>query len=242
MMRPMDLRTWMPDGARPVPPPLWFMSDGTRTHGPLTTTSLVQGAAAGLPREHHVRISTSPAWRRLASLREVKAADESSFERKRRLEGMRDLLGVEALLRLADRPNDALDLGLVVAARRLGADFGFVHAFEAGRVAPRTAFAFGRGADGRLGAPLLANDTLACVARAGCLAIGDARAHHAYRVAASRLGGRSGEVLGVAMVPISSEAGVLAMLELGRMGHPFRRSDARALRAVANLVSSRAAS
>ena len=77
------------------------------------------------------------------------------------------------------------------------------------------------------------------VARSKRMAMGDVRTHHAFRVAGSRLGGRSGEVLGVAMVPITSARGTVAMLELGRTDHSFRAADGIALRAIAELVEHR---
>lgn len=235
----MQLETWVPPGDRPKPPPLWLVSDGFRTRGPLSTTLLLRSAERGLSRQCYVRNVRTPAWRPLGLLREVRAADESGFERQRRLDSMRDLLGLEALLRMSDAPREALSLGLDVAARRLGADFGFIHCFERGRATPVTRYAFGTGARGRLGAPLLPNDTLLAVARTRRMAIGDARTQHAFRVAGSRLGGRSAEVLGVAMIPIGDDRGPVAMLELGRSDHPFRAADAQALRAVAGLVATR---
>ncbi len=152
---------------------------------------------------------------------------------------MRGLLGLEALLRLAEGAIDPLSLGLDVAARRLGATFGFVHCFESDRATPVTRHAVGVGARGRIGAPLLPSDMLLAVARSRRMAVGDVRTHHAFRVAGSRLGGRSGEVLGVAMVPITTHRGTVAMLELGRTDHPFRAVDGNALRAIAGLVAER---
>ncbi len=235
----MHLRTWTPPGDRPKPPPLWLVSNGFRTEGPLSTTSLVRSAQRGLSRQSWVRHDKTPAWRPLTELREVRVADESAFERARRLERMRPLLAVEALLRLSEGSHEPLALGLSVAAGRLGADFGFVHAFETDRETPVTRHALGRGASGRIGAPLLPNDLMLAVARTGRIALGDVRTHHAFRVAASRLGGRSGEVLGVAMVPIFAGGRAVAMLELGRIDHAFRAADGSALGAIVDRIAAR---
>ncbi|HTJ81533.1 MAG TPA: hypothetical protein VL400_07400, partial [Polyangiaceae bacterium] len=92
---------------------------------------------------------------------------------------------------------------------------------------------------GRIGCPLLGADMLMHVARTHCLALGDVSAHHGFRVAASRLGGRSTEVRGVAMVPIVGARGVGAMIELGRSDRAFRVSDASTLRSIASVIAAR---
>jgi len=162
-----------------------------------------------------------------------------AFERKKRIEGMAGLLSCEALLRLSDGTDETLRLALRVLKERLGADVGFVHRFERGRYTPVTRHALGGDTETRIGCPILPTDVLAHVARRGRLAIGDVHTHHAFRIAASRLGGRAGEVVSVAMLPLTTRAGVVAMIELGRMDHSFRTGDARALRAVAGVATSR---
>lgn len=238
------LRTWTPTGAALAPPPLWMVAEGHRIAGPLSTEHLLEHARHGLSRAVHARPRARAAWRRLGELREVRVLDETVFERKRRLEGSGlggGALAEEALLRLSDEASDTLALGLRVTARRLGADFGFVHRFEPGRSTPVTRMSWGVGAAGRIGAPILERDEIARAARARFIAVGDARAHHAFRIAASRLGGRSGEVIGVAMAPVFAARRVVAMIEVGRVERPFRASDTRALRAILGVVESRLA-
>lgn len=234
-------RTWTPSGALPVAPPLWLLSDGGRTAGPLSTEHLLDHARRGLSRGVHARPRAKAAWRRLGELREVRVLDETPFERKRRFDVLADGLADEALLRLSDEPKDTLSLALRVVARRLSADFGFVHRFEADRATPVTRMAYGAGASGRIGAPILARDEIAHAARSRLVAVGDARTHHAYRVAASRLGGSAGEVIGVAMAPVFVGPQILAMIEVGRTERPFRAADARSLRAILSVVEARMA-
>ncbi|MFO0617877.1 MAG: hypothetical protein U0414_35125 [Polyangiaceae bacterium] len=233
-------RTWVPMGARPVAPPLWLVSEGGRTAGPLSTEHLVEHARHGLSRSVHARPRARAAWRRLGELREVRLLDETAFERSKRLGATRSL-AEEALLRLSDDPKETLALGLRVAAQRLGAEFGFVHRFEPDRATPVTRIAWGTGAAGRIGAPVLERDELAKAARARLLAVGDAREHHAFHVAASRLGGSAGEVIGVAMAPVFVGARIAAMIEIGRTERAFRASDARALGAILRVVEARLA-
>lgn len=235
------LRTWIPTGAALAPPPLWMVSEDSRTAGPLSTEHLLEHARHGLSRAVHARPRARAAWRRLGELREVRVLDETASERKKRLDASGGGLAEEALLRLSDEAWETLALGLRVAARRLGADFGFVHRFEPGRATPVTRMSWGAGAAGRIGAPILERDEIARAARARFLAVGDAREHHAFRVAASRLGGRAGEVIGVAMAPVFADRRIVAMIEVGRAERPFRASDARSLRAILGVVESRLA-
>ena len=241
----MEISTWTPPGLGIKPPPLWLVSSGEKTAGPVSTRHLVEGARQGLPRTFRVKAIRTPTWRGhtvwrgLDQLREVRAIDETPSDRVRRLEKMNGLLGLETLLRLSRDGDETLRLGLQVAAQRLGADFGFVHLFENDRHVPVTRLAYGPGASGRIGAPLMPNDILAHVARTRKSALGDVHSHHAFRVAASRLGGRTAEVTGVAMVPLSTAGRTVAMIELGRISHPFRAADQSSLAAVGQVIASR---
>jgi hypothetical protein len=224
-----------------MPPPLWTLTDGWRTVGPFTTTALVQGVRAGrVPELCGARPSPSGEWRALDRIREVRAARDAIFRRRPKpnlseisLEGARALLSFASGM-------ETLDVGLRAAALELSAEFGFVHVFEDGHRAV-TRHAFGPGARGRIGCPLLGGDILSHVARTHSLAVGDVDTHHAFRVAASRLGGRAAEVRGVAMTPIVRNNTVVAMLELGRTGRRFRASDTAKLRDVGRRITGRIA-
>lgn len=232
----MDLPIWSVD-ARPRPPPLWLVSNGFRTVGPVRTAALGRSASRGeLPDEGWARISKTPMWRDLGAVREVRAARDEAHRR-----GPRDVdvecAALEALIRLADEAGDALSLGLRLAARKLGADRGLVHTFTGDHHAPRTSLGLHREERERVGARLPEGDVLAHVARIQRLALGDVDKHRAFRSAAERLSVDDGEVRGVAMVPIVGPRGPIAMIELGRSDRPFRVSDAEPLRSVATLVS-----
>jgi len=232
----MDLPTWIPDGHRPKLPPLWIVSRGERSAGPVSTPNLVRSIALGrVPDDCIAKPHRMAAWRRLEHIREVRAAMGGRPVHK--TAGETETQSLEALLRLCDSPRDAFDLALRVTARKLGADFGYVHCFEEGHHIPVTRHAFGEGATFRLGAPLLESDYLAHIARTRKLALGAARDHVAFRAAAWRLGGRTAEIDGVAMVPIATSRGMMAMIELGRVDRQFRVSDGRVLRDIASTVS-----
>jgi hypothetical protein len=233
----MQLPTWIPEGHRPKLPPLWIVSRGDKTAGPVSTPNLVRSIALGrVPDDCIAKPNRYSAWRTLEHIREVRAALSPMSRAKPAGDVEADGLG--ALLRLADTREEAFDLALRFTAKKLGADFGHVHCFEGGHHVPVTRHAVGHDADFRLGAPLLENDYLAHVARTQQVALGAARDHLAYRAAAWRLGGRVAEVDGVAMVPIVNRRGTMAMIELGRVDRPFRTSDGVVLREVAAIVSS----
>jgi len=237
----MEVATWFPGRRRLVPPPLWTLTDGRRTAGPFTTTALVQGVRAGrVPELCGARPSPTGEWRALDRIREVRAARDAIFRRHKRPDLSEiSLEGARALLSFSSGP-ETLEVGLRAAALELSAEFGFVHVFEGGSRAV-TRHAFGPGARGRVGCPLLDSDILSHVARTHSLAVGDVDTHHAFRVAASRLGGRSAEVRGVAMTPILRGNAVVAMLELGRTGRRFRASDTVKLRDVGRRIVDRIA-
>jgi hypothetical protein len=234
----MDVATWYPGKRRVTPPPLWTLSDGYRTVGPVTTTALVHHVKEGrVPDACGARPSPSASWRPLDRIREVRAVKRSMVRGRKPLRAEIDLDASRLMLRLSGG-DEALEVGLRTAALELSAELGFVHVFESSHRAV-TRYAFGPGARGRIGCPLLERDILSHVARTHSLAMGDVDTHHAFRVAASRLGGRAAEVRGVAMIPIVHRAGVVAMLELGRSERSFRASDAATLRSVAGRIALR---
>lgn len=238
----MQLATWRPDGSRPKPPPLWLVSNGLCTVGPVSTTHLVTSAERGLFRGVHATPTGRHRWRPIAEIREIRALDETTLERKKRFTQMAGLHAIETLLRLSDGGGETLTLSLRVLAERLGAHVGFIHCFEKGRDTPVTRYSIGPGTETRIGCPLFADDVLLAVARAGRVALGDSSEDHAFYVGASRLAGRFLEVRGVAMVPITNRRGIVAMIELGRLDRSFRSGDARVLCAVAGVAATKLAS
>src|SRR5690349_12176781 len=59
---------------RPIPPPLWFVSNGETTVGPVSTNLLLRGIAADrVPNDCMVRERSWRDWRALDSVREVAA-------------------------------------------------------------------------------------------------------------------------------------------------------------------------
>ncbi len=225
----MELSMWTPGRRGVRPPPLWLVSDGSYTVGPVNTTRLVRGVVRGkVEDDWWVRDQGGVRWRSVAEVREVRALHGKPEH---------SLATLEVLLRLTDDVQEAMRLGLEIAMRRTGAAAGLAHAFEDPMRAPVTRAVFGLGRKEQEGAPLPENDALARVARARCIALGEPRSDRAFAAAALRLGSAHHDLRGIAMIPIAFPRGVVGMLELARSQHPFRASDAVVLREVARAIT-----
>lgn len=225
----MFLSTWSPVPQKLRPPPLWLISDGANTVGPINTGGLVSGVGRGIVEEDHwVRDVKGARWRTVAEVREVRALKTPAS---------RQLQVLEALLRLTDDVPESLRLGLEIAMLKTGASAGLVHLFEHPTKPPVTRFVAGGGRAEQMGAPLSDADGLARVARARCVTVGEPRTDRAFAEAAARLGAAKHDVRGVAMVPIVHPRGIVGMIEIARGAHPFRAKDAIVLREVARAAA-----
>lgn len=217
------------------PPPLWFVTNGELTVGPVRTDLLQRGVFHGrIPDDCMVRELTWRTWRRLDQIREVRAVQRQ--------------LGTEALVALPapthaalvaelGRARDAaevLSLALHACIDAAGASFGVVHRALDGQL-PITTCVRGVGMLGRLGAPL-GEDAAVRLARLGGLIVAPPDAGAAERAVATRLGAPP-DLGGVAMVPVSIGSSLMAIIELGRVGHAFRASDVTTLERIASATA-----
>jgi hypothetical protein len=222
--------------ARPSrPPPLWFVTNGELTVGPVRTDLLQRGVFHGrIPEDCLVRELTWRTWRRLDQIREVRAV--------RRQPGTDALLAQPAPshatlvteLGAARDAAEVLSLALHACIETTGASFGVVHrALDGHR--PITTCVRGVGMVGRLGAPL-GEDAAVRLARLGGLIVAPPSAGEAERAVATRLGAAP-DLGGVAMVPVTIGPSLMAIIELGRVGHAFRSSDVTALEQIASAAA-----
>ncbi len=235
----MEISTWAKTRAIPRPPPLWLVTDGDVTVGPVNTTLLVRGVLEGSVWDgFYVRDTRGPAWRAVHTVREVRAMNQLIYRKKKPAlpHGQATL---ETLLGLSDDPREIMRIGLELAATRLSADFGLLHCFDDPRKPPVTRFEIGQGPSSRIGDRLTSNDPTARIAKARCLALGEPRGTAELRLAARRLGGDFERVRGVAVAPLAASRGVVGMIELGRADHVFRATDGIILREVAASVVGR---
>jgi hypothetical protein len=103
-----------------------------------------------------------------------------------------------------------------------------------------TRAAAGPGLVASLGAEIGPRDPAIMAARTGAKILDVAEGSRAAGAAFDRLGIASG-LRGVALVPIYSGTGLVAVLALGKRGQPFRKSDSDWLHAVARKASARLA-
>lgn len=207
----------------PQPPPLWYVTNGERSVGPVVTGMLVRGVEEGrVPAYCHVRVIRGD-WRSVSAVREIAASNskvgvlpavqcrEAFFELSQQMGQIKD-------------EDEFLNDLTQVALTTTSAESAMLHCLERRGNAMVTRAVLGPMPNDRLGHPLVDEDLVLQAARKGRPVFGppygpteDALA---MRFASSR-----GGVGAVAMLPILIGGDVIAQLELARPGHPFRRSD-----------------
>jgi hypothetical protein len=208
------------------PPPLWFVTNGEITVGPVRTDLLQRGVFHGrIPEDCFVRELTWRTWRRLDQIREVRAVQREpgggALRAKKTVVASHTALLSQ--LCLAADAAEVLTLSLHAAFEATNASFGLVHRAYGEGPAPITTCVRGVAMIGRLGAALH-DDAAVRLARLGGLIVAPPNAGEAERCVAARLGAPP-DLGGVAMVPVSIGPSLMAIIELGRVGHAFRASD-----------------
>jgi hypothetical protein len=205
---------------RVEPPPLWFVTNGELTVGPVVTGLLMRGIEAGrVPEYCHVRIPRG-SWRRLNGVREVAAMSKVNAKAPT----------PEQLAEwgpLIDRTKDALELAHTVAWLALvatGAESAMLHCREGYAPTLTTRAVVGPMSNERFGYALPESDPILRSARLGCPVFGPPFGPIEDALA-KRFASTRGGVGAVAMVPGFIGKELIVMLELARPGHAFRRSD-----------------
>jgi len=205
----------------PQPPPLWFVTNGDLTVGPVGTTLLTRGVEHGrVPETCSVRTMRGR-WRGLNAVREIAAlgskTGSSQPTDQQFLEWARPL----------DRIYDEEQLCHTVTWLALvatGAESAMFH-FRGRRSTPLvTRAVLGPMPADQLGRALPVSDLVLGAACQGLPVVGPP--YGAVEDAlARRFAATSGGVGAAAMIPIFMENRLTAMLELARPGHAFRRGD-----------------
>jgi hypothetical protein len=225
-------------------PPLWYVTDGDVTVGPLRTELLLRGVRAGrIPDDCRVREARWQAWRPLEQVREIRAIYRSQevASAARQWDVLEHATGVHRLLLCAQDAREVLLFGLHAAAQRTGAEFGLIHRVVDLLRPPVTAFVHGPGLTHQLGNELEVSDLMLGAARGRRRVIGRPDSTSVHRAAAERLArtGSAGLLQGIAMAPIHRRGEFIAFIELGRCDHPFRAEDEATLRDVASAIAAR---
>lgn len=204
-----------------TPPPLWYVTNGELTVGPVVTGLLIKGVEFGRVPEYCQVSPFRGDWRALNSVREIAAltskvhgtapSTEQLLEWTRPVEGIKDE---------AELSHTVTWLALMAT----GAESAMFHYRGRNQRALVTRSVLGPISNERLGFVLPENDLVLKAARHGRPVLGppygpteDALA---IRFASSR-----GGVGAAAMIPIFIGEQLTGMLELSRPGHAFRRTD-----------------
>jgi hypothetical protein len=219
----MQLQIIPPSVFRPQPPPLWYVSDGERSVGPVLTGRLVDHVQAGqVPDWCQVRL-TRGRWRKLDFVREISAI-------KRPVNRPSKAAVREAFLELsyrtgAIRDEDEFFHELTETARAMvGGQCAMLHCFQRSARALVTRSIVGRISTERLGQALPDDDPVLQVARLNRPVFGPPYGPTEDALA-QRFACADGGVGAAAMIPVASDGAVSVMLEVARPGHAFRRAD-----------------
>ncbi len=210
-----------PSVFRPAPPPLWYVTNGELTVGPVVTGLLIKGVEFGrVPEYCHV----SPyhgEWRALSSVREIAALSSKVGTKAPTADQLAEWA------RPVERIKDEEELAHIVTWLSLvatGAESAMFHYRRRNTKPLVTRSVLGPISQERLGYALSEHDLVLQAARAGRPVFGPPYGNTEDALAI-RFAGTRGGVGAAAMIPIFIGENLTAMLELSRPGHAFRRSD-----------------
>lgn len=206
---------------RPQPPPLWFVTDGELTVGPVVTGLLMRGVEHGrVPEDAYVR-PIAGGWRTLNAVREISALYRGKPAKTPGAEQLADF--GESIERVRDEMELCHTLSWL-ALTVTAAESAMFH-FR-GRSSPSlvTRSILGPMPKDRLGYALREDDPVLLSARLGRPIMGPPYGPTEDALA-MRFATSQGGAGAVAMIPIFTNGALKAMLELSRPGHAFRRSD-----------------
>jgi hypothetical protein len=206
---------------RPAPPPLWYVTNGELTVGPVVTGLLIKGVEFGrVPDYCHV----SPyhgQWRTLSSVREIAALSSKAGAKAPSADQIAEWS------RPVERIKDEEELAHTVTWLSLvttGAESAMFHYRRRNTKPLVTRSVLGPISNERLGYALPEHDPVLKAARTGRPVVGPPYGPTEDALAIRFAGSRSG-VGAAAMIPIFIGENLTAMLELSRPGHAFRKSD-----------------
>jgi hypothetical protein len=217
----VQIQQFQPSVFKPQPPPLWYVTNGELTVGPVVTGLLTRGVEYGrIPDYCQVRAFRG-SWRELDSVREIAALNGKSKPSIHAPSLLAELgRSVERIKHEDDLCYDVTQLALIAT----GAESAMLHYRGRSSWALTTRCVVGPMSNELVGRPLSEHDLVLKSARLGRPVTGPpygpAEDALAIRFASSR-----GGVGGAAMIPFFVGNTLTAMLELSRPGRAFRRAD-----------------
>jgi hypothetical protein len=205
---------------RPAPPPLWYVTNGDLTVGPVVTGLLLRGVEFGrVPEYCHVRPHRGY-WRTLTSVREIAALNSSVSSKAPTADQLAEWRPAERIKDEEEFSHAVTWLSLVAT----GAESAMFHFRHRQTPALITRSVIGPIPNERLGQALPEYDLVLRSARLRRPVLGPPYGP-VEDALAIRFAGSQGGVGAAAMIPIFVGDALMAMLELSRPGHAFRRTD-----------------
>ncbi len=222
---------------RPAPPPLWYVTNGDLTVGPVVTGLLIRGVEAGRVPDYCQVSPYYGEWRGLSAVREIAALNSKVTGKAPSAEQLAEWA------RPVERIKDEEELAHTVTWLSLittGAESAMFHYRRRNTRPLVTRSVLGPISSERLGYALPENDLVLKSARLGRPVFGPPYGATEDALAIRFAGSRNG-VGAAAMIPFFIGTQLTGMLELSRPGHAFRRSDLqRAERIVQKALRTRA--
>jgi hypothetical protein len=211
---------------KPRPPPLWYVTNGEIKVGPVLTGLLKKGVEYGRVPDYCKVAPYGGAWRKLKSVREIAALDSKNRNATVANKPPTGDRLVE-LSRPIGRIRDEDELCYHVTRISLiatGAESGMFHFRSRSARGLTTRCVLGPMSSERLNESLPDNDLVMRAAKLGRPISGPPYGPTEDALSI-RFATSNGGVGGAAMIPIFVGNTLMAMLELSRPGHAFRRSD-----------------
>jgi len=217
----------------------WYVTDGRGIVGPVETDLLLRGIATSrIPQSCLVTQASWTSWRHLHQIREVSRGWIEPLPTWASGQiGESDVS--EDLVRRAHDAGEALLLAMHAAVTATRATAALVHRQREPFVGLVTSCAHGLGTEEQLGQVVPRFDPVLAAARMGRGVLGRPSGGERQRCIARRFDAVDAKLEGVAMVPVFDGPRLLAMLEIVRADHPFRKEDRSILQRIARVVSVR---
>jgi hypothetical protein len=208
---------------RPQPPPLWYVTNGELTVGPVLTGLLMRGVEHGrVPEYCHVR-ALRGTWRQLVSVREIAALNSkvSMLSQPLNHDALSEMSRPFQRIRDEDELcHDVTRLSIMAT----GAESAMFHFVGRKTRSLTTRCVLGPVSTERVGYTLSEHDLVLRSARLARPVLGPPYGPTEDALAI-RFATSKGGVGGAAMIPFYVDGTLMAMLELSRPGHAFRRTD-----------------
>jgi hypothetical protein len=208
---------------KPNPPPLWYVTNGDMTVGPVYTSLLVRGVDEGRVPDYCRVSADSGRWRKLGSVREIAARLHPAASARTAAEALSELERPRQRMRDADELSQHLTRLAMLLTR---AECGMLHLRDRGARSFSTRAVVGPISTGYSSDALPEADLVVRAAFLGRAVVGPPYGP-VEDALALRFAASAGGVGGAAMLPIFVGSSLVAMLELSRPGHAFRRGDLR---------------